>query len=85
MVAVVSGSYVQPTVHVPDLPASLAEVICTALATDRSRRFATAAQLIAALEAVAAREGWTLGTTATARLMQQLFDVDASYPVSVAC
>ncbi len=73
MLAVVRGGYVPPSVHVSDFPAALEQVIRTALSIDPAHRFASAAAMIDALEAVALLEGWTLGTETTAAMMATLF------------
>jgi serine/threonine-protein kinase len=78
MVAVVRGDWVPPSVHVAGFPAALEQVIATALAHDPANRYPSAAAMIEALEAVAALEGWTLGASATARLMRELFGAPAS-------
>jgi serine/threonine protein kinase len=73
MLAVVRGDYVPPSVHVPEFPQALEQVIRTALAINPCDRYASAAAMIEALETVASLEGWTLGTHATQRMMAQLF------------
>jgi serine/threonine protein kinase len=80
MLAVVRGDWVPPSVHAADFPPALEQVIKTALALDPADRFASAAALIEALEAVAMLEGWTLGTPATQRLMRELFGAAQEEP-----
>ena len=76
MLSVVRGDYVPPSVIVPEIPAALEQVICTALSLDPAHRFPSAAAMIEALEAVAALEGWRLGKQACAKLMVDLFPPD---------
>ena len=73
MLAVVRGEYVPPSVHIADFPPALEQVIRTALALDKHNRYDSCAALIEALETVAMLEGWTLGTSLTLRMMDQLF------------
>jgi serine/threonine protein kinase len=73
MLAVVRGDYIAPSELVASYPAELAQVIRTALAIDPEKRFATAAALIEALEAVALARGWALGSGAVQRAMHDLF------------
>jgi hypothetical protein len=73
MLAVVRGDYIPPQHIIGDFPAELAEVIQTALSTDASKRYPSAAAMIEAIEQVSAAAGWTLGTTAIARFMSELF------------
>ena len=73
MLAVVRGDYIAPSELVASYPAELAQVIRTALAIDPEKRFATAAALIEALEAVALARGWALGSGAVQRAMHGLF------------
>jgi serine/threonine protein kinase len=73
MLAVVRGEYILPSSFIPDYPLELEQVVCTALSTDPGRRYASAAQLIEALERVQAGRGWTSGTRPIARLMRELF------------
>ncbi|HEY5927773.1 MAG TPA: serine/threonine-protein kinase [Kofleriaceae bacterium] len=73
MLAVVRGDFVPPSVIVPDFSPALEQVIKTALALDPAQRFASAAAMIEALEAVAMLEGWTLATGITQRMMRELF------------
>jgi len=76
MLAVVRGEFVPPSVHVPEIPAALEQVICTALSLDPAYRFETAGDMIEALEAVAALEGWRIDKRATARLMFEVYPPD---------
>ncbi len=73
MLAVVRGEYVLPSMFIPDYPPELEQVVCAALATDPALRYASAAQLIEALERVQTGRGWSTGTRPIARLMAQLF------------
>ena len=73
MLAVVQGEWVAPRGFIPDFPESLEQVIKTALDLEPAHRYPSAAAMIDALEAVAVLEGWTIGTTATAELMRDLY------------
>jgi len=73
MVGIVRGEWMLPSQFIPDFPVGLEEVIRTALAQAPEHRYASAAVMIDALEAVAALEGWQLGAAATAELMRSLF------------
>jgi len=73
MLAVVQGEWVAPRAFIPDFPESLEQVIKTALDLEPAHRYPSAAAMIEALEAVAVLEGWTIGTTATAELMRDLW------------
>jgi eukaryotic-like serine/threonine-protein kinase len=77
MLAVVRGDYVAPRKLIPDFPIALEQVIETALALDPAERYASAASMLEALEAVAMLEGWSLGTTLTQRMMRELYGVVA--------
>jgi serine/threonine-protein kinase len=68
MLAIVRGDYVPPV----ELPADLQRVIATALARDPAERYASAAALIQALEAVARAHGFTLGRAAIAAAVHVL-------------
>jgi len=80
MLAVVRADYIPPSDLVAAYPAALEAVIRTALASKPDRRFASAAAMIEALEAVAVSEGWVGGAGAIQRLMQGLFGHVASAP-----
>jgi eukaryotic-like serine/threonine-protein kinase len=73
MLAVVRGDYVPPSAIIPDFPPALERVIETALATDASKRYASAAQLLEALERVAMVEGWNATPATIAALMHELY------------
>jgi len=73
MLAVVRGEYVPPAAHVPEYPGDLAGVVTRALAIDPAQRFASAAALVEALDAVVAAHGWQSGAAATRALMLDLF------------
>jgi serine/threonine protein kinase len=76
MLAVVRGDYIPPQQIIHDFPLELAEVIRTALSTNASQRYSSAAALIEAIEQVMAGHGWTTGPTTIAKLMQDLFGGD---------
>ncbi len=73
MVAVVRGEYVRPSELIADYPPELEQVVCTALALDPAQRYASAAQLIEALERVMAGRGWSGGARTIVRFMHELF------------
>jgi serine/threonine-protein kinase len=73
MFAVVRGTWLPPSVHIPEFPLSLERVIRTALALDPAHRYQSAAAMLEDLEAISALEGWQLGSRATAGLMCELF------------
>jgi serine/threonine-protein kinase len=72
MLAVVRGDYLPPAQMIPNFPQELERVIRTALAPAPADRFASCAEMIEALEAVAAARGWRIGTQPIARLMAEL-------------
>jgi hypothetical protein len=69
----VHGNYVPPSALIPDFSPALEQVIATALALDPAHRFPSAGAMIAALQAVAMLEGWTLDAGITQRMMLELF------------
>ena len=73
MVSVVRGEYIRPSLAVPGFPPALEAVICRALSLDPGARYASAAQMIEALEQVAEAAGWTLGARTVALFMGELF------------
>jgi serine/threonine protein kinase len=73
MLAVVNSDFVLPSSVVPSFPAELEDVICTALSTDPTQRYASAALMIEALERVVAGRGWASGARPIASVMQALF------------
>jgi serine/threonine protein kinase len=79
MLAVVRADYIPPSDLVASYPPALEAVIRTALASKPDRRFASAAAMIEALEAVAHGEGFAGGSKAIHQLMQRLFG-DAAQP-----
>ncbi|HWO17954.1 MAG TPA: serine/threonine-protein kinase [Kofleriaceae bacterium] len=72
MLAVVRGDYLPPAQLVPNYPPELERVIRTALAPAPEDRFASCAEMIEALEAVAAARGWRIGTQPIARFMAEV-------------
>jgi serine/threonine protein kinase len=82
MVRIVRGEWTLPSQFIPGFPGGLEEVIRTALAPHPDHRYASAAAMLDALEAVATLEGWQLGTAATAELMRSLFgEVKAAWTI----
>lgn len=81
MLAVVRGEYHQPADIIPDFPVELTQIIQTALSIDASKRYASAAALIDALQRVAFARGWDIGARSIKREMQLLF---GSVPSPVA-
>ena len=73
MLAVVRGEYVMPSAFIPDYPPTLERVIKIALTVDRNKRYASAAALLEALEALGELEGWALGTAPIVELMAELY------------
>ena len=78
MLAVVRGDYLPPARLVPGFPPELDQVIRTALAPMPADRFASCADLIEALEAVAAARGWRIGAQPIARFMAELRQAPAA-------
>jgi serine/threonine protein kinase len=78
MLAVVRGDYLPPARLVPGFPPELDQVIRTALAPMPADRFASCAEMIEALEAVAAARGWRIGTQPIARFMAELRQAPAA-------
>jgi serine/threonine protein kinase len=72
MLAVVRGDYLPPAQLVPNYPPELERVVRTALAPAPADRFASCAEMIEALEAVAAARGWRIGTQPIARFMAEV-------------
>jgi serine/threonine protein kinase len=73
MVSVVRGEYVPPSAAVPGYPALLEQVVCTALANDPAVRYASAAQMIEALERVCESYGWSGGPRTISRFVTSVF------------
>jgi serine/threonine protein kinase len=73
MLAVVRSDYIAPGQLVPDYPPELERVVRTALATSPANRYASCAELIAALERVLAGYAWQAGMRIIARLMEELY------------
>ena len=73
MVSVVRGEWIRPSLAVPGFPPELEAVICRALSLDPAARYASAAQMIEALEAVAELCGWMTGARTVSRFMTELF------------
>jgi serine/threonine-protein kinase len=73
MVSVVRGEYVPPCAVVPGYPRELQDIVCTALALDPADRYASAAQMIEALEQMCELLSWASGPRTIARYMSELF------------
>jgi eukaryotic-like serine/threonine-protein kinase len=73
MLAVVRGEYVAPSAVIANYPPALERVIKMALTVDRNKRYASAAALLEALEALGELEGWALGTAPIVELMAELY------------
>jgi serine/threonine-protein kinase len=73
MLAVVRGEYVLPTAIVPDYPVALEAVLKTALATDKTKRYASCGKLLEALQGLAEHEGWSLEAAPIAEIMLELY------------
>ena len=73
MLAAVRGEYVAPAELDPRFPPPLANAIATCLAIDPAQRFASAAALIDALDAVARAYGWTTDQRAIAEFMREVY------------
>jgi serine/threonine protein kinase len=73
MLAVVRGEYLPPSAFIADYPPALERVIQMALTVDRNKRYASAAALLEALEALGELEGWALGTAPIVELMAELY------------
>jgi serine/threonine-protein kinase len=73
MLAVVRGDYLAPSDLVARYPRDLEQVVQRALALEPDQRFASAADLIEALERVAVAHGWIGGAETIQRLMHDLF------------
>jgi serine/threonine-protein kinase len=57
----------------PGVPAEVDKIVLTAMAKDPARRFATAAELLEAIETAAVRTGHPLSTTALGRTVRTIF------------
>jgi serine/threonine-protein kinase len=73
MLAVVHGNYTPATELFGDFPAALDRVIRTALSPDPSKRFASCAAMIEALERVCDLHGWDASAGVVRQLMRRLF------------
>ncbi len=72
MTAVVETDAPRPSTRVPGYPSDLEEIVMGALARDRDRRIATAAELAQHLEELAMRRGLLVGPRALANHVQQV-------------
>ena len=73
MLAVVRGEYLAPSTFIAGYPPALERVIKMALTVDRNKRYASAAALLEALEALGELEGWALGMAPIVELMAELY------------
>jgi serine/threonine protein kinase len=73
MLAITMEETPPPSRFRPDVSAALEHVVMTALEKDLAKRYATAGDMIEALEAVAAAEHHVLSTNAMSRFMRELF------------
>ncbi|MCX5741338.1 MAG: serine/threonine-protein kinase [Proteobacteria bacterium] len=73
MKSIVSGDLVAPSVAIPGFPRELESIILTAMATDRTVRFQTAAEMIEAIDGFTVRAKLSGSGTAMGRFMTQLF------------
>jgi hypothetical protein len=62
-----------PSAFIADYPPALERVIKMALTVDRNKRYASAAALLEALEALGELEGWALGMAPIVELMAELY------------
>lgn len=75
MLAVVQGTYVPPCELFADFPVALDRVIRRALAADPSKRYASCAAMIEALERACELHGWDTSIGVVRQLMRALFGV----------
>ncbi len=73
MTAIVNEPVVPPSHLRPELSASVDQIVLTALAKDPRQRYATAADMLEAIETVAAAEKRVLSGTAMGRFMREVF------------
>lgn len=73
MLAIVRGDYVQPSNVIPEFPLDLERIIQIALAPDPDMRFSSCAEMVEALEEVAAANRWSTSSAAIARIMHAVF------------
>jgi serine/threonine-protein kinase len=73
MLAVVRGDYIAPSDLVAGYPLALERVVRRALEVSPARRFASAAEMIDALERISIDEGWLTGPRPIQRVMRRLF------------
>lgn len=73
MTAIVNEPVVPPSRLRPELSSSIDQVVLTALAKDPRQRYATAADMLEAIETVAAAEKRVLSGTAMGRFMREVF------------
>ncbi len=73
MSAIVQGTYPHPSIHRPDLPPQLEDIILKALAVDPKDRYQTADEMRAALEAFAEMQALRTSNAALADHLRSLF------------
>jgi serine/threonine protein kinase len=73
MRAILAEDVAPPSKIRSGVPASIDEIVLTALAKEPANRYATAGAITEAIEAAAAREGIELGPTGLQQLMKELF------------
>ena len=73
MMAIVQEQVAPPSVQRPDVSPELDHLVLTALEKDPNKRFATAADMIEAIESLAAREHHVMSGTALGKFMRDLF------------
>ena len=73
MMAIVSEVVAPPSSLRPEVSADIDAIVATALSKDRDQRYATATDMIEAIEAIAAREGHVLSVTAAGKFLRELF------------
>ena len=73
MMAIVQEQVAPPSAQRPDVSPELDQLVLTALEKDPNKRFATAADMIEAIESIAAREHHVMSGTALGKFMRDLF------------
>src|SRR5688572_25315682 len=73
MQAIVEEDVAPPSRLRPEVTPSLDRIVMTALAKDPAQRYATAAQIVRAIDAVVLRDGWTPSAPGLGRFLRELF------------